>query len=100
MSMSNLSVRSNLFIRIEESKTLTSQEKLILGLLVNEDMTVQQIIDCLMSDTYDLTFNEILFALNRLRRKNLIRMAEFRKSDKNFSVDIYLTLVTDWFFKI
>ncbi len=90
----------SLSTRIRESKSLTPQEKLTLGLLANEDMTVRQMTDYLMSDPYDLTFDEVFNALDGLKRKSLIEIAELKKGSENFSIDVYLTFAMDWIFKL
>jgi len=92
--------RSDLSIRIEESRDLTAQQKLALGLLVNENMTAQQIIYCLMSDPYNLTHDEAFDALQGLKKRELIRLAGFVKISRNFSADTYLTFAEDWVLKL
>lgn len=92
--------RSGLSIRIEGSKALRAQEKLALGLLINENMTAQQIIDCLMSNPYDLSFEEAFKALQKLKKMGLIRLAGFVENNRNFSADTYLTFVEDWVLRL
>ena len=89
----------SLVTRILGSKTLTAPEKLVLGLLANESMTAKQIVDCLMSDPYDLTFNEVCVALKSLIDKELIVLDRI-KAYTNFTVDLYLTFATEWVLKI
>ena len=54
-----------------------TQEELILGLLKNESMPLQVLVTIIMSEPYELSSKEIIQALSRLNRKNLIRMNNF-----------------------
>ena len=91
----------SLLLRVAESKNLSSQERLLLGLLDNEPMTADQIVTSLMGDPYDLTFKEVTSSLDGLKNKGLVVLNHFRVSgEKELTVDTYLTFAVDWVFKL
>ena len=90
----------NLRDRIKSSEILTSQEKLIMGLMENYSMTNRQIIDVLMSEPFYLNLQEVFDAMNSLNTKRLLSIQQFVKSAKSMEVDVLLTFAQDWVLKI
>ena len=90
----------SLLTRLHTSSILTPQEKLMLGVLNKESMTSKQLVDCLMSDPYDLTFEEVFSAMDGLIKKRLIVIARPKADQNNFKIEIYLTFAEDWVFRL
>ena len=86
--------------RVKESRFLSAQEKLVMGLLKNESMTARAIVGALMSDPYDLTFHEVFDAMRGLKRKGLIVLDDFAGNIGIFEIDAYFTFAPDWVFKL
>ena len=63
-------------------------------------MTSREITDCLMSEPYELSFDEIFDALVNLQRRELITINSFAKNKANMTVDVVLTFAMDWKYKL
>ncbi len=82
--------------KIAKSTILMPPERLVLGLLSNEKMTTRQLVDCLMSDPYNLDLIDIFRGLDGLNEKGLIRIDGFRLDLRNINIETQLTYVVDW----
>jgi hypothetical protein len=63
--------------KINSSKFLSPQAKLVFGLLINKSMTPREIADCVMSEPYELTLREVLEALEMLNGLELLEIRNF-----------------------
>lgn len=81
--------------RIKDSVSLSPQEKLILGLISNHAMTMRQIIDCVMSEPYELDFKEARKALIHLNERGLLELHKHFLVD-SMSIEPLLTFSGSW----
>lgn len=86
--------------RIRDSKKLTQQEKLLFSILVNKSMTSRHIVDCVMSEPYNLNFQEAFRALNSLNQKGLLAIGCLVSDRTTMEVDVKLTFTEYWLFKL
>ena len=86
--------------RANKSTILSQQEKLILGILSNQDMTVEELMGCLMSEPYELTFYEVFNGMNDLRDKRLLELSRFSRNHNGSVMQAHITFAHDWVFKL
>lgn len=86
--------------RIKDSNRLTQQEKLVFGILANQSMTSRHILDCVMSEPYNLNFQEASRALNSLNQKGLLAIGRLVPDRTTMEVDVKLTFTEYWLFKL
>ncbi len=79
---------------------LAQQEKLMLSILSNEKMTVRTLMECLMSEPYGLTRDEVLEALRGLNQHGLLEIKGFTINANSFDIDTQLTFAYDWIHKL
>ena len=72
----------------------------MLGILSSKKMTVRTLMECLMSEPYGLTRDEVLEALKGLNRHGLFEIGNFTINANGFDIDIQLTFAHDWVLKL
>ncbi len=82
--------------RVNESVILSQQQKLVLGILSNESMSSNMLMECLMSEPYGLTRDEVLKALMMLKKRGLLEIQDFTINADGFHIDTRLTFAFDW----
>lgn len=90
----------SLMERVRKNGTLSQQEKLVLGILSDESMTAKALLECLMSEPYGLTQNEVLKALTMLKKHGLLEIQNFVVNANGFDIDTRLTFAYDWVLKL
>ena len=86
--------------RIQHTLTLRPCEKHIMGLLADEPLTSRQIVDYVMSDPYNLSFQEVSDGLCNLHKKGLLAIKGLVPNRGAIDVEIKLTFASDWIFKL
>lgn len=80
--------------------TLSQQAKLILIILSDDSMTAKALMECLMSEPYHLTRDEVLAALRQLGHRGLLEVKAFVVNANGFDIDTQLTFAWDWVCKL
>ena len=86
--------------KIEDSKTLTSQEKLVMILLGGFSMTSWQIAIILTGEPFCLGIDEVFDAMNGLNKKDLVEIRRFVVDPTGVKIDTLLTFAVDWVIKL
>jgi Fe2+ or Zn2+ uptake regulation protein len=83
--------------RIKKTTHLFPREKQVMVLLAHEQpLTPDQIIDTMMNDHHNMTFDEVFKTLEGLKRKGLVVLHSFRQCERNFKVDVLLKVSDHW----
>ena len=84
------------------SSNLSPQEKLIMHLLAGsmDCPSVDELVDCLMSEPYGLDDFEAYQALESLKQRGLLELSHFSHNKLEVAVNAHITFAHDWVLKL